>query len=158
MREVKRSALVSQPPARVYTLINDIERYPEFLPWCSHLVIRSRREEAGKTTLIADMTISFKIVRETFTSKVVLDPAARRIDVAYINGPFRYLTNIWRFDPEADGGCAIDFFIDFEFRSRALGALIGAVFHLAIEKLVAAFEARAKELHRYPSGAEPRPV
>lgn len=144
----------------MFALVGDIERYPEFLPWCSHLAVKERREEAGKITLIADMTISFKIVRESFTTRVVLDPAARRIDVAYINGPFRYLHNSWQFEPQTNGGSVVDFFIDFEFRSRTLGALIGTVFHLAIAKLVAAFEARATELYRrrYPGTAQPRPI
>jgi coenzyme Q-binding protein COQ10 len=143
----------------MFALVADIERYPEFLPWCTRLKIRERREEGGLVTLIADMTISFKVVRESFTSKVVLDPAEKRIDVTYINGPFRYLHNRWSFLPREEGGSTVDFFIDFEFRSRALGLLIGAVFHVAIEKLVAAFEARARALHRHsPSDAQLRPA
>jgi len=144
----------------MFALVGDIERYPEFLPWCTRLKIRERREEGGQTVLVADMRISFKIVSESFTSKVALDPASRRIDVTYVNGPFRYLHNRWQFEPRPEGGCAVDFFIDFEFRSRALGMLIGAVFHVAIEKLVAAFEARARVLYRpaYPNAIAPRPV
>jgi coenzyme Q-binding protein COQ10 len=145
----------------MFALVGDIERYPEFLPWCQRLKIRERREEGGQITLIADMTISFKVVRESFMSKVVLDPASRRIDVTYIDGPFRHLHNRWQFEMREEGGCVVDFFIDFEFKSRALGLLIGAVFHVAIEKLVAAFEARARALHRQgypPAAAAPRPV
>lgn len=141
----------------MYALVADIERYPEFLPWCSRLHIRSVSERAKQTILIADMTVSFAVVSESFTSKVVLDPAARQIDVSYLDGPFRHLHNRWRFEPRQDGGCLIDFYIDFEFRSRALGMLIGAVFHKAVAKLVAAFEARARSLYaRTPSAEQPQ--
>lgn len=145
----------------MFALVGDIERYSEFLPWCTRLKIRSRTEEAGRVTLIADMTISFKVVRESFTSKAILDPAERRIDVTYVNGPFRYLHNRWHFEPRQDGGSIVSFFIDFEFKSRALGMLIGAVFHVAVEKLVGAFEARARALHYKQSpgsSAQTRPA
>jgi coenzyme Q-binding protein COQ10 len=161
----KERKILPYTAEEMFALVGDIERYPEFLPWCRRLKIRERREEAGQTVLVADMTISFKVVSESFTSKVVLEPATRRIDVTYVNGPFRYLHNRWQFEPQpqgssAEGGCTVDFFIDFEFKSRALGMLIGAVFHVAIEKLVAAFEARARALYRpsYPPAAAARPV
>ena len=144
----------------MFALVGDIERYPEFLPWCQKLKIRERSEEGGKSTLVADMTISFKVVRESFTSRVVLEPATRLIDVTYVTGPFRYLHNRWQFEPKPEGGSIVDFAIDFEFKNRALAMVIGAVFHVAVEKLVSAFEARARVLYRprYPSTATPRPV
>lgn len=121
----------------------DIERYPEFLPWCTAL--RVRRRDGNK--IIADMSIGFKLVRETFTTEVTLRPETREIHVTYINGPFRYLTNHWRFTSGGEGACEVTFDIDFEFRSKLLQTLIGAVFHEVISRMVKAFQERAKQLY-----------
>ena len=132
----------------MFALVADVERYPEFLPWCTRLKIRERREEGSHTVLVADMTVSFAVVQERFTSKVTLSAAERRIVVEYINGPFRYLHNRWQFEPGPSGtGTIIDFDIDFEFRNRALGLLIGAVFDKAVHHLIHAFETRARKLY-----------
>jgi coenzyme Q-binding protein COQ10 len=87
------------------------------------------------------------VFRERFGSRVELHPEAQRIDVAYLDGPFRYLNNHWSFTPLAEGGCEVDFFVDFEFRSRTLQAIIGVVFNEAMQRIVRAFEARAQELY-----------
>ena len=129
-------------PEQLFALVADIERYPEFLPWCAGARIRRR----DGNTILADLVIGFKMVRERFTSKVVLTPTTR-IDVAYSEGPFKYLTNHWVFEPEPTGGCSIDFFVDFELRSRLLQALIGLVFNEAVHHMVDAFEKRAKALY-----------
>lgn len=139
--------------SQMYALVADIERYPEFLPWCTALEIKSRRTEGKKSVISAIMTVAFNIVRERFTSEVTLDPDALRIDVAYIDGPFRSLVNRWRFEPEPDGS-TVDFYIDFAFRSRALEFLISGVFQRVIEHLVRAFEARARVLY----GTDKRPT
>lgn len=128
---------------QIYTLVADIERYPEFLPWCTAL--RVRRRDGNK--IIADMSIGFKLVRETFTTEVTLRPETREIHVTYINGPFRYLTNHWRFTSAGEGACEVTFDIDFEFRSKLLQTLIGAVFHEVISRMVKAFQERAKQLY-----------
>lgn len=133
---------------QIYTLVGDIERYPEFLPWCTAL--RVRRRDGNKIT--ADMSIGFKLVRETFTTEVTLNPETLEIHVTYINGPFRYLTNHWKFRPAGDqladeGACEVTFDIDFEFRSKLLQTLIGAVFHEVISRMVKAFQERAKQLY-----------
>ncbi len=128
---------------QIYTLVADIERYPEFLPWCTAL--RIRRREGNK--IIADMSIGFKLVRETFTTEVTLSPETREIHVTYINGPFRYLTNHWRFTSVGEGTCEVTFDIDFEFRSKLLQTLMGAVFHEVISRMVKAFQSRAKQLY-----------
>src|SRR5690606_38527356 len=126
-----------------FALVADIERYPEFLPMCEALSIRSRRERDGVTLLVADMTVGYKAIRETFTSQVVLKPADNRIDVKYIDGPFKYLVNTWRFETASGGGTEIGFFIDYEFKSRVLGALMGAMFDRAFRMFAEAFEKRA---------------
>lgn len=129
-------------PEHLFDLVADVERYPEFLPWCIGARIRSRSEER----LVADLIIGFKGIRESFTSDVTLDRAALRIDVAYREGPFRYLKNHWVFLPHAEG-CEIDFYVDFEFRSKLLERLIGMLFGEAVRRMVAAFETRANALY-----------
>lgn len=130
-------------PEQLFDLVADVERYPEFLPWCIGARIRSRRENA----LVADLIIGFKGFRESFTSEVTLDQAAMRIDVAYRDGPFKYLNNHWIFNAQPDGACEIDFFVDFEFRSRLLQRIIGILFNEAVRRMVAAFEARADQIY-----------
>ncbi|QHQ34668.1 type II toxin-antitoxin system RatA family toxin [Algicella marina] len=131
---------------QMYALIADIEKYPEFLPWCAGARIRSRREEGQVEIIDADLVISFKVFRERFGSRVTLNPGARKIDVAYLDGPFKYLNNHWEFT-DIEGGCEVDFFVDFEFKSRTLQAIIGVVFFEAMRRIVAAFETRAKALY-----------
>jgi coenzyme Q-binding protein COQ10 len=134
----------------MYALVADIERYPEFLPWCTALRVKDRAQQNGHEVLMADMTVAFKTLQEHFASRVTLDPEARRIDVEYIDGPFRSLVNNWRFEPGDAGGVVVDFFIDFDFRSRALGLVISAVFSRAVEKIVQAFEERARVVYGTP--------
>jgi coenzyme Q-binding protein COQ10 len=130
-------------PEQLFDLVADVERYPEFLPWCIGARIRSRRENV----LIADLIIGFKGIRERFTSEVTLDRPGMRVDVAYRDGPFKYLNNHWIFRAQPDGACEIDFFVDFEFRSRLLQRIIGLLFNEAVRRMVAAFEARADQLY-----------
>ncbi|NML73472.1 type II toxin-antitoxin system RatA family toxin [Rhizobium sp. S-51] len=138
---------VRHSPEQMFALVADIGRYPEFLPLCEALTIRSRRERDGKELLVADMTVGYKAIRETFTTQVLLVPAERVIDVKYIEGPFRYLDNRWRFEETADGGCLVHFFIDYEFKSRILGALMGSMFDRAFRMFAEAFEARADKIY-----------
>lgn len=141
--------VVPYTPDQMYALIADVARYPEFLPWCAAARVRSRTPlPGGRDEVVeADLVISFKVYRERFGSRITLRPDERRIDVEYIDGPFRYLRNHWRFDPQGEGGCAIDFFVDFEFRSTILQKLIGLVFHEAMQRVVCAFEKRAEALY-----------
>ena len=138
-------------PRQLFDLVADIERYPEFLPWCLAARVRAR----DGTLVTADLVIGFKMFREAFTSRVTLDPGGRRIDVCYQNGPFKYLNNHWVFEDHPTG-CTIDFYVDFEFRSKFLQKLIGVLFEEAVRRMVAAFEARARALYGSPaSGACP---
>ena len=152
--------LLPWTPEQLYDLVAGIERYPEFLPWC--IAARIRRREGD--LIVADLVIGFRMIRERFTSNVKLDPAGRRIDVAYIDGPFRYLNNHWRFlaappGPELPtGGTLIDFHVDFEFRSKLLQSLIGLLFNEAVRRMVAAFEARARQLYGVPTVVAPGPA
>jgi len=132
---------------QMYDLIANIEEYPEFLPWCAAVRRRSSKVADGRETVDADMIVSFKVFREKFGSRVVLNPDENKIDVSYIDGPFKYLTNNWSFRPISEHSCEVDFFVDFEFKSRTLQALIGVVFHQAMQQVVRAFERRAEVLY-----------
>ncbi|WP_112323780.1 type II toxin-antitoxin system RatA family toxin [Oceanibium sediminis] len=137
---------------QLYALVADIESYPAFLPWCSAARIRKRTPTATGEQIDADLVISFKVFRERFGSRVLLHPEARKIDVEYLDGPFRYLNNHWQFIPEGENACRVKFFVDFEFRSRTLQALIGVVFNQAMQRIVRAFEERATDLYGPPAG------
>jgi coenzyme Q-binding protein COQ10 len=137
-------------PEQLFNLVADVERYPEFLPWCLAAKVRRREDK----TIHADLVIGFRMVRERFTSKVDLSPP-RRIDVAYAEGPFKHLNNHWIFEPAADGACEIDFYVNFEFRNRVLQKLIEMLFHEAVRRMVSAFEARARALYGTPAQAAP---
>lgn len=128
----------------MYSLVADVGRYPEFLPWCRAARIRSQSD----TLLIADLVIGFKGVTERFTSRVTLDREAMLIKTAYEDGPFKYLDNSWKFIDNPDSvGCTVEFHVDFEFRSKLLQAMIGLVFTEAVRRMVSAFESRAKDLY-----------
>ncbi|WP_421704234.1 type II toxin-antitoxin system RatA family toxin [Aliiroseovarius sp.] len=133
-------------PDQMYDLVSDVRRYPEFLPWNSAARVRSQRERAdGSIELEADMVISFKVFRERFGSRAVLVPKTR-LDMEYLDGPFKYMKSHWEFRDHPEG-CEIEFFVDFEFKNAVLQKLIGVVFYEAMNRIVKAFEARAKELY-----------
>lgn len=138
----QETRLLPYTPAQVYDLVADVERYPEFLPWCVACRIRKRE---SPTSFIADLAVGFKMVREQFTSRITLEPKTG-ITVEYLNGPFEHLRNTWGFKP-APGGTAVEFFLTFEFRSKLLQAIIGALFEEAVHKMVGAFETRAAKLY-----------
>lgn len=133
----------------MFALVANIERYPEFVPLCRALRVRRRElSAAGLETLIADMEVGYKAIRETFTSRVALDPAGLKIRVEYVDGPFSRLENVWSFrDAPEGGGSTVEFFIAYDFRSRLLAAVMGSMFDVAFRKFSAAFEARADEIY-----------
>ncbi len=148
----KEIRVVPHSPRQLYELVADIERDPEFLPWCIAARNRSREAAADGELITADLVIGFKMFRERVTSKVTLHPPGAdetggRIDVEYVQGPLKYLQNHWVFLPTDDGGCEIDFFVDFEFRSRILQKIVGVLFHEAVSRMVASFERRATALY-----------
>ena len=147
----KENRVLPYTPEQLYTLVGDIETYPEFLPWCIAARNRKREERQDCAIIWSDLMIGFKLIRERFTSKVMLTPGhdgeAARIDVEYVDGPLKFLRNHWVFLPREDGACEIDFFVEFEFRSRILEKIIGTLFHEAVGRMVGAFEKRAAELY-----------
>jgi coenzyme Q-binding protein COQ10 len=137
-RHVRHSA------ADMFDLVADVERYPEFVPLCRALKVRRRiPEPEGVEILVADMTVAYKFVRETFTSRVTLDRPNLQLLVEYLEGPFSNLENRWTFHPTGEKSCEIEFFISYEFKSRTLGMLMGSMFDVAFRRFAAAFERRA---------------
>lgn len=134
--------VVPHTPQQLYALVLDVQKYPQFLPWCMAARVKSQSERE----LAADLIIGFNMFRETFTSYVEFDPDKLEIDVRYAEGPFKHLTNNWRFLPHEDG-CEIDFYVDFEFNSRLLQSVIETLFTEAVRRMVRAFEARADDLY-----------
>ena len=139
---------VPHTAANMFDLVADAEKYPRFLPLCEALKIRGRQDLGeGREILVADMTVAFKVVRETYTSRVVLDRPAMVIQVAYLDGPFEHLDNRWTFRDLDGGACEVDFAIDYRFKNRTLGALMGAMFDKAFHKFSEAFAKRADEVY-----------
>lgn len=138
---------VRHAATKMFELVADVEKYPQFVPLCSALAVKSRTEKNGTTILVADMTVAYKIVRETFTSRVTLDRSNLKILVEYLSGPFKRMQNRWSFHPMGEDACDVEFFIDYEFRSRALAVLMGAMFDAAFRRFATAFEQRADEIY-----------
>src|SRR3954447_25943797 len=143
---------VSHSAQQMFDLVADIERYPEFVPLCKSLRIRQRTPKSdGTEIVIADMTVSFKLVRESFTSRVTLDRPNLKIQVEYLKGPFSNLKNRWSFEPKSETECDVGFFLSYEFKSRMLAMLMGAMFDTAFGRFSAAFEKRADAIYGKPS-------
>ena len=139
---------VSHSAPQMFDLVADIERYPEFVPLCKSLRIRQRTPKPdGTEIVIADMMVSFKLVRESFTSRVTLDRANSRIMVEYLKGPFSNLENRWTFEPKSETECDVGFFLSYEFKSRMLAMLMGEMFDTAFARFSAAFEKRADAVY-----------
>jgi len=138
---------VNHAASNMFDLVADIDRYPEFVPLCQSLNTRSTRQKDGREIRMADMTAGYKSIRETFTCQVVLNPNANEIMASYIDGPFKFLENKWRFEPTGENSCNVHFVLDYEFKSRALALLMGAMFDKAFGHFTQAFEDRADELY-----------
>lgn len=141
---------------QMFDLVADVERYPEFVPLCHSLKIRQRTPGLnGTEVLIADMTVSFKLVREAFTSRVTLDRPNQKILVEYLKGPFSNLENRWSFEPRSGTACDVGFFLAYEFKSRMLAILMGTMFDTAFQRFAAAFEKRADAVYGKPATSKP---
>jgi len=144
-RRVRHSA------EKMFDLVADVERYPEFVPLCQSLKIKQRTQgQDGTEFIVADMTVSFQLISETFTSRVTLDRANLKILVEYLKGPFSKLENKWTFEPRGDDVADVGFFIAYEFRNRMLAVLMGAMFDAAFQRFAAAFEKRADAVYGPP--------
>jgi coenzyme Q-binding protein COQ10 len=141
--ETKRLPYTAQ---QMYDLVADVASYPKFLPWNSAARIRSRTPIEDGEVMEADLVISFKVFRERFGSRVTLRPGPMKIDTEYLEGPFRHMRSTWGFR-DIEGGCEVEFFVDFEFRNALLQGIIGVVFNDAMQRVVRAFERRAADLY-----------
>jgi len=144
----RTSAAVPFTAEQMFSLVADVERYPEFLPWCAGLRIVSRRADDSCEIVTADMIVAYKVFREQFRSLVRLDRDRLRIEVDYVDGPFRSLKNEWAFQDRSEGGSIVDFAIEFEFRSFLLQHAAHSVFEKAFLRMSEAFVERANAVYR----------
>jgi len=140
-RRVRHSA------ADMFDLVADVEKYPQFVPLCTALRVRSRTAKGDTNVIVAVMTVAYKVISQTFTSRVTLDRPNLVILVEYLDGPFSRLQNRWTFRPTSDTACEVEFFIDYEFKSRILAALMGTMFDRAFRMFAEAFEKRADAVY-----------
>ncbi len=131
----------------MFALVARVEDYPKFLPLCEALTVKRREQGDNGEVLIATMTVGYKLIRESFTTRVALDNEARSILVEYLDGPFAHLENRWHFIPLGEGTCEVSFYIAYSFRSRLFERMVGGLFAKAVQKYTAAFEARADAVY-----------
>jgi coenzyme Q-binding protein COQ10 len=148
MPQFSTTRAVRHSAADMFALVADVERYPDFVPLCRSLTVRKRiPEPEGVEVLVADMTVAYKFMHESFSSRVTLDRPTLQILVEYLEGPFSKLENRWTFRPLGERTCEVEFFITYEFRSRTLGLLMGSMFDLAFRRFTVAFEHRADAIY-----------
>jgi coenzyme Q-binding protein COQ10 len=148
MPQFRTTRRVQHSAEDMFALVADVERYPEFVPLCKALIVRRRTsDENGIEIITAAMTIAYKVFHETFTSRVTLNRPNLAIGVAYVDGPFSRLNNTWTFKPLGERSCEVGFSIDYEFRSRTLGMVMGAVFDKVFRTFAEAFEKRADKVY-----------
>lgn len=143
---------------QMFDLVADVERYPQFLPMCEALVVRTRGEQEGKRLILADMTVGYPPIRETFTTRVTLDPELLRVHAGnvpeYPAGPFKRIENTWAFRDAGPTACDVDFMIGYDFKSFMLQALVGGLFDKVFRKYTEAFEARAHAIYGQPQSPD----
>lgn len=150
MPSFRTTRRVTHSADEMFDLVADVEKYPLFLPLVEALKIRKREEREAAPILVADLTVAYKVFRETFSSRVTLDREGRKILVEYLDGPFSHLENRWTFKP-LENGCDVQFFIDWELRSRTLSMLVGSVFDRVFRRYAEAFEKRADDVYGRPA-------
>ncbi len=155
MPKFETRRFVRHSPEQMFDLIMDVERYPEFLPLCESLVVIDREMTPGGEVVVADMTIGYKAIRETFRSRVEADASQCLVVARYIDGPIKHLENRWQFALRDGGGCIISFYLNYEFKNLALKVLMGAMFDKAFRKFAEAFEARADMVYGVPQARIP---
>jgi len=148
MPEFSTTRRVRHSASDMFDLVADVDKYPQFVPLCSALRVRERKSAGeGVELLVADMTVAYKLIHETFKSRVTLDRPKLQILVEYLDGPFRRMENRWTFRPLTETTCEVGFFITYEFKSRMLGMLMGTMFDAAFRRFATAFERRADEVY-----------
>jgi coenzyme Q-binding protein COQ10 len=150
MPQFSSNRRVHHSAANMFDLVADVEKYPQFVPLCRELKIRSRvSEPEGVEVLVANMTVAYKFIHESFLTRIKLDRPSLQILVEYLEGPFRKLENRWNFRPTEAHTSIVEFFISYEFKSRTLALLMGAMFDVAFRRFSAAFEQRADQIYAH---------
>jgi coenzyme Q-binding protein COQ10 len=158
MPQFRTQRFVPFPPSKMYEIVADVESYPQFVPHCKALHVLSRKKEGeGVEVLTASMTVRYNVFEESYISRILLDPLALAIDVNQLTGPFKYIINTWRFE-KAGEGTKIDFFLNYEFSSRALGLFMGPLFRRFFNDFAEAFEKRAQSLSAKDTNKESNPI
>jgi len=143
MPEISTTRRVHHAASEMFDLVADVEHYPEFVPLCRAMRVIRRTKSGDREVVVAQMTVAYKLIKETFTSRVTLDRERLQILVEYLDGPFSRMENQWHFHPATETTCEVGFFIAYEFKSRTLGLLMGAMFDVAFRRFASAFEHRA---------------
>ncbi|MCE9507012.1 MAG: type II toxin-antitoxin system RatA family toxin [Alphaproteobacteria bacterium] len=136
------SRIVPFSARQLFDLVMDIEKYPQFLPWC----IGARINSKSKNDLNADVIIGYKVFREVFSSRVHFT-SPKEIEVEYLKGPMRHLHNKWVFRDLKEGQCKVDFYVDFSLKTKMFESLVDQFFHIALVRMINAFELRAIEVY-----------
>jgi|SRR5690348_1252449 len=148
MPQFKTRRRVGHSASNMFDLVADVERYPEFVPLCAGMRLKSRTDKGeGRSVIVAVMTVAYKLIHQSFTSRATLDRNDLTILVEYLDGPFSRMQNRWAFHPVSENACEVEFFIDYEFRSRTFGVVAGAVFDTVFRRMAAAFEKRADAVY-----------
>jgi coenzyme Q-binding protein COQ10 len=147
MPEFRTTRRLPHSAENMFALVADVERYPEFVPFCEGLVVRRRQQDGDREVLVADMAVGYKLIRERFTSSVTLDRRLLQIRADYLEGPFRAMDNSWTFKALSPDASEVSFAIRYEFRSRALALLVGAMFDRVFRAFADAFAARAEQVY-----------
>lgn len=150
MPSFETSRRVQHSAAEMFALVVDVEEYPKFLPLCVGLRVISRNTVSDRETLVANMEVGYKAIRETFTTKVLCEKSLLQIRVNYIDGPFKHLENTWLFREAGEAECHVDFKIGYEFKNRMLAMVMGGMFDVAFRRFAEAFEQRADEVYGRP--------
>jgi coenzyme Q-binding protein COQ10 len=148
MRQFTAKRRVRHAAGKMFDLVADVEKFPQFVPFCRSMRGRKRGQDTrGRPTVVCEMTIAYKVIQETFTTLVTLDRDEMQIVVEYLSGPFRRLENRWRFRPTGEHACEVEFYLLYEFQSRTLGMLMGAMFEAVFRRFADAFEQRADQIY-----------
>jgi coenzyme Q-binding protein COQ10 len=139
---------VQHSASDMFDLVVDVKKYPEFVPMCSAMHVRRVTDKGdGVTEMVASMTVAYKMIRQTFVTRDTLDRPNLKIQIEYLDGPFQRLQNRWAFHPQGENACDVEFFIEYEFKSRTLAMLMGAVFDTVFRRMASAFERRADQIY-----------
>jgi len=148
MTEIHHEIILPFTVEQMYQLVIDVEKYPEFLPYCSSLIVKSKKERAYKTVSVAEMTVGYKLIKETMCCQILENAEKFEVITHLISGPFSHLENNWTFESQQDGGCKVIFNLDYRFSSKMLEAIVGKAFDKFFSLFATSFEKRAYAIYQ----------